>query len=543
MKKILFFLLISQLVFSQQWSISFSERNALINLYSTTNGEQWSQKWDMNKDPKLWYGIKVKNGSVAEINLRGNGLQGNFPTFVSALPKLQKLDLSSNQLSGQLPQALSTIAATLLRLDISNNSFEGDPSNAIASLSNLQELSLGNNDFIFSDIDAFLQHFPQLKVLDLSHCALSAVPQKIATLSQLEALTLSNNSISQGFSNTASLSNLSYLNFSGNNLSTIPAAFSSLTQLTTLDLSFNALARNYATPLSTLQNLEWLSLASNQIATIPAEISQLKKLVHLNLADNKIAGGLENLVILKDLEQLYLDKNLLSGGFPSTLLQLKNLQMLSLTRNKLSGEIPQNLPALTFLENNRFTMQELKTFLAQDHKFSDFTYSPQLYDEEKSMSIHLGGSINLPQSLSGPNYQFTWFKNLDQKTSVTTENYHISSAEESDFGQYTCEAYYFEKLPNILLELSLYREPVTLTKDLATEEIKTTLAVYPNPTADYLHIRTTKIIEKVFVFDLSGKLLITEKSKTIDVRNLPSAAYVISVKTDDGLKSFKFIKK
>jgi hypothetical protein len=51
----------------------------------------------------------------------------------------------------------------------------------------------------------------------------------------------------------------------------------------------------------------------------------------LNFAENQISGGFETLLPLTKLEQIYLDKNLISGAFPSSLLQLKMLQMLSLT--------------------------------------------------------------------------------------------------------------------------------------------------------------------------------------------------------------------
>ena len=40
--------------------------------------------------------------------------------------------------------------------------------------------------------------------------------------------------------------------------------------------------------------------------------------------------------------------------------------MLSLTGNQLSGEIPANIPQLTFLENNRFTKQDIKNFMVQE---------------------------------------------------------------------------------------------------------------------------------------------------------------------------------
>lgn len=543
MKKFLLFLFFSQLYFAQQYSISFAERTALVNLYLATSGEEWSQKWDFTKDPKYWYGVKIKNGSVTEINLRGNALKGNFPPSVSGFSKLQKLDLSSNQLMGEVAPALSSLN-NLVRLDISHNRLTGDPAAAIIPLFNLKEISVGNNNFAFADLNTFLQNFPTLQVLDLSQLILTAVPSNISTLTSLESLNISNNTISQNFGALSAFANLKELNFSGNQLTQIPSQLSSLTGLTSLDLSHNLFATSYSAALSSLKNLEWLSLADNQITAFPTELSQLKKLVHFNISDNKISGGFGSLLVLKDLEQLYLDKNLISGIFPAELLQLSQLQMISLTGNQLSGEIPNNIPALTFLENNRYTRQDIKNFIIKDKILADFTYSPQRYDEEKTVFAALGSSATLPQSLSGEDYQFTWFKNLDQKTAVTAESYYISKVEDDDFTDYTCEAYTFEKLPEALLEISFFREPVTLEKDLGTAEVKTDLVVYPNPAADFIHIKTIRQhIEKVFIFDLSGKLILTDDKKDINISHLPAANYIISIKTDEGIKSFKIIKK
>jgi len=542
-KKFLLFLFFSQLYFSQQYSISFAERTALVNLYLATSGEEWSQKWDFTKDPKYWYGVKIKNGSVTEINLRGNALKGNFPPSVSGFSKLQKLDLSSNQLMVEIAPALSSLN-NLVRLDISHNRLTGDPAAAIIPLFNLKEISIGNNNFAFADLNTFLQNFPALRVLDLSQLGLTAVPSNISTLTSLESLNLSNNTISQNFGALSALANLKELNFSGNQLIQIPSQLSSLTGLTSLDLSRNLFATSYSAALASLKNLEWLSLADNQITAFPTELSQLKKLVHFNISDNKISGGFGSLLVLKDLEQLYLDKNLISGIFPAELLQLSQLQMISLTGNQLSGEIPNNIPALTFLENNRYTRQDIKNFIIKDKILADFTYSPQRYDEEKTVFAALGSSATLPQSLSGEDYQFTWFKNLDQKTAVTAESYYISKVEDDDFTDYTCEAYTFEKLPEALLEISFFREPVTLDKDLGTAEVKTDLVVYPNPATDFIHIKTIRQhIEKVFIFDLSGKLILTDDKKDINISHLPAANYIISIKTDEGIKSFKIIKK
>lgn len=542
MKKTLFFILLSSLCFGQKWSISFAERTSLINLYNSCSGENWSTTWDLEKDPKYWYGIKIKKGNVSEINLRGNALKGDFPVAVAGLTKLEKLDLSSNQLSGEISTTISGLS-NLVRLDLSNNRFSGDPMVAILPLSQLKEISVGNNNFVFGDIETFLQNFPQVEVLDLAHIALNAVPQKISTLTKLEFLNLSNNSITQNFNHLSTLISLKELNLAGNQLTKIPAELGMLTQLRTLDLSNNTISPNSTTPLAQLKNLEWLSMSGNKMIGFPPQLSQLKTLIHLNFSDNQISSGFENLVGLQNLEQIYLDKNLISGAFPTSILELKKLQMLSLTGNQLFGEIPETVPALTFIDNNRFTKQDIKNFLLKEKSVADFTYSPQRYDEPKTVFASLGNAATLPQSLSGDDYQFTWFKNLDQKTSTTAESYYISNVETEDFSDYTCEAYSFEVLPKELMEISFYREPVTLAQELGTEEVQNNLFVYPNPTSDFINIKTTKLdIEKVFIFDLSGKLIMTEKSKRIDVSHLPSATYIITIKTSDHLKSFKFIK-
>lgn len=541
MKKILFFLLISNYIFAQ-WSISGAERNALISLYNSTSGETWSTSWNLEKDPKSWYGIKIANGAVREINLRGNALKGNFPTTLGAFSQLQKLDLSSNQLSGEISGGISGLTQ-LVRLDLSNNRLTGDPSLTLSSLSQLEELSLGNNFFAASDVNSFLQNFTHIKVLDLAHFGLNAVPQRISSFAGLQSLNLSNNALSQNFGVFSSLKNLEQLDLSGNQLTEIPATLSSLSQLKILNLSNNLFANSYAAPLSGMRSLEWLSLENNFIETFPAEMLQLPKLVHINFGRNKISGGTSALASLKNLEQIYLNNNLLTGTFPSDLLQLTKLQMLNLTSNQLTGDIPVNIPEITYLGNNRFNENQIQDFLTNRKEIVDFEYSPQRYDEPQIIAVTTGSSVTLSQSKTGDEYTFTWLKTLDQDINQHFENYFINAVENKDFDYYTCEAYFLKKFPEFLMEVSFFREPLKLEDALATEETTKGLTIYPNPTQDFLHIKATNSeVEKSYIFDLSGKLLLETKETVINVKSFPSAAYLISIKTDSGFKTFKFIK-
>lgn len=544
MKIILFFLLIAN-VFSAQSHISSAEKNALLNLYQSTNGDNWSESWDLTKEPKDWYGITIKNGTVSEIKLRGNALKGNFPAILSVFSNLEVLDLSNNNISGEVSASVSSLSK-LISFSINDNFLSGDPTHILSSQNLLQELSIGHNQFIFNDINDLLQNFTSVKVLDISGLNLTSVPQQISKFASLEILDLSDNQLKTGFNNLSALTSLQSLNLAGNELSILPTQLADLPQLTTLNLSRNVLGLNYESKLNNLINLEWLSLENNQLKDLPVNINRFQKLIHLNLGRNQISGNLSALANLNNLEQIFLDHNLLADAFPIELLQLKKLQMLSLSGNNLEGALPDVLPALTFVDDNRFTLTQIKKYLDKKPKNADFIYSPQRYDKALSKSGAIGENITLQQSLTGNDYQFTWFKNLDIKQAGNLEQYFINDLKEEDFTDYTCEAYFAKNYADYFLEVSFFREPITLESTLATKEITKDLTIYPNPTSDLLYVQATnQKVERVTIYETSGKQIFTDNGPNklrINVKNFPSGAYLIVIKTNAGSKTYKFIK-
>lgn len=544
MKKILFFLLISNFLFSQ-WSISNAERSALISIYNSTDGENWNRTWDLEMDPRNWFGISVKNGAVIELNLSGNALKGNFPSNLASFPKLTKLDLSNNQLSGDVPAGISSLSL-LTKLDISNNKLTGDPTQSLTGLFNVDDLALGGNLFTIPDVNGLLQNFNNIKTLNISDLGLISIPTKITAFINLETLILDNNPIpANAFGNIANHPKLTNLSLSGLQLSQIPNQVSQLTQLTSLNLSNNSFTEQNTSGLSTLTNLVWLSLENNQLTQIPSQIPQLKKLQTLNLGRNKISSGVSLLTGLTNLQQLFLNNNLLSGAFPSELLGMSKLLMVNLNSNQLSGDLPDRLPEITHISNNRFNKNQLRDYIVDFAEQTDFNYSPQRYDDVKEVLGVLGQPAKLDQSLSGSDYTFTWFKNLDQKTNTTTADLSFGSVEESDYATYTAEAYTYSVLDNsVIFDLSLFREPISLVKVLGTAENSKYFNIYPNPTSDYLNIVSTKYdIQKIHIYDLSGKQMLSESKSKIDVSKLPSGVYMLIIKTQEGNKNFKFIKQ
>ena len=86
---------------------------------------------------------------------------------------------------------------------------------------------------------------------------------------------------------------------------------------------------------------------------------------------------------------------------------------------------------------------------------------------------------------------------------------------------------------------------VTQGAILATGESKLSIiTLYPNPTSDYLNIKTDHNISKVDLFDMTGKLVLSSKLQEhkVDVSTLIKGNYIIKIYTQSGVVTSKFIK-
>ncbi|MCO5555979.1 hypothetical protein L7F22_009523 [Adiantum nelumboides] len=78
---------------------------------------------------------------LTKLSLRNCNLTGSIPDL-SAMSSLGYLDLSQNQLTGQLPSSISQIITTI---DLSNNQLDGEIPESLYKLETLEFLLLGNN--------------------------------------------------------------------------------------------------------------------------------------------------------------------------------------------------------------------------------------------------------------------------------------------------------------------------------------------------------------------------------------------------------------
>ena len=108
-----------------------TDRDALIALYNSTDGENWNNNtnWNTEEDISTWFGVTVADGRVTWLRLRRNNLTGSIPDEVGNLSAMERLDLRENSLTGPIPstvQQLSNLIVLFLRV----NSLSGPRSRA-----------------------------------------------------------------------------------------------------------------------------------------------------------------------------------------------------------------------------------------------------------------------------------------------------------------------------------------------------------------------------------------------------------------------------
>ena len=78
---------------------------------------------------------------------------------------------------------------------------------------------------------------------------------------------------------------------------------------------------------------------------------------------------------------------------------------------------------------------------------------------------------------------------------------------------------------------------VTYTVFVGIDDVKKTLATYPNPTSDIFNIETTSIIENVEIYSVNGQLVdiinVNNAKCTLDLSNY-AGVYIVKINTKDG---------
>lgn len=156
--------------FTQQGRPSLFEdryRAALIDLYDSTGGDKWyrNDNWCSDLPLKDWYGVHTDaSGAFTGLSLGNNNLTGSLPDSFADLSSTGVINLYGNSLGGNIPSFIYGFRY----LDLSDNEFtsiddvKGDP-----SLSPIQSLDISGNK-IEGRLPESIGYLPMLELLNMS---------------------------------------------------------------------------------------------------------------------------------------------------------------------------------------------------------------------------------------------------------------------------------------------------------------------------------------------------------------------------------------
>jgi len=295
---------------------------------------------------------KSKTHTLVMLDLSNNELKGELPDCWNNLASLQYLDLSNNNLFGKIPFSMGALS-DLEALSLTNNNLGGQLPSSLKNCTNLALLDLEENMF-HGPLPLWIgDSLHQLIILSLRFNKFNgSLPSNLCYLRKLHVLDLSLNSLSGGIptcvKNLTSMAQ-EFINSTSSFLPVISLNDGSFDLPYDFDLflMWKGVDQLYKNSYKFLKSID---LSSNHLTgEIPVEMEYLFGLISLNLSRNNLSGEIiPNIGNFKSLEFLDLSRNHLSGRIPPSLAHIDRLTWLDLSNNQLYGKIPIGTQLQTF---------------------------------------------------------------------------------------------------------------------------------------------------------------------------------------------------
>lgn len=291
---------------------------------------------DISHNPRM---VSFQNFSKYTLpNLRSLSMSSchitQFPYFLSTSPQLTSLDLSDNQIQGNVPTWLLGVG-----------------------IDSLSYCNLSHN-FLTGTIEQFL--WKNIRFLDLRSNLLKG--KLLIPSPSTSFFSMSNNQLTGALPSTlCNLTSLTVIDLSTNSLSgKIPQCIGTFSRsLSVLDLHMNQFLGKIPSTFPKANILRNLNLRGNGMeGPLPQSLINCRKMEVLDLGDNKINDTFPNwLESLPLLQVLVLRSNRLYGpiGNPKTRFPFQKLRIMDLSHNQFGGPLPtnylQNLMAMTNMQD------------------------------------------------------------------------------------------------------------------------------------------------------------------------------------------------
>lgn len=551
-------------VYTFQLPIKETDKQALIDLYNSTNGENWTGRIDGGTTYPVWdisatnafdkptlssNGIEInREGYITSIDLSNRNLNGTLPVSIGNLQELSLLKLNDNLIQGAVPDAIANLPV-VETIDISSNSITALPE--LVNISGLRSLNTLSNYIDFTSIE---------QNIDVQGYLYS--PQKRFTEN---VSTQGGSSLTITFDAGGTATYYQWFDETGKqvaegNTFIIEDADNSNAQ------KYTCVAKNYLAQQSDFSLEKEFNVTITQK---PIDANDLAALIAIREAvgdanlkndwdDNIDASTWRGITVdIKGrVTAIDLNSNNLSGELPPAIGDLTMLRNINLTDNQITGSIPaemanlsnlrsvlisnnqiENMPVLSGLpEINQIDVSDNKlgfTPLYSNSLIKNFSYVPQT---GKVYSFNIQGGDNLVLTVDD-NHVFNSFEwaHDGQLMDVSTNTHTIINAKKSDNGVFECTVSN-NFVPNLNIDYIFH---VTVNQsDIVQNDYNALIDLY-NATDGANWIYTWDLNDNVLNWhgielDYSGKVISIDLSNNKLNGSIPA-----SIGTLDKLSSFK----
>ncbi|XP_058108769.1 protein STRUBBELIG-RECEPTOR FAMILY 6-like [Magnolia sinica] len=171
-----------------------TQASALRVMYTSLNSSPQLTGWSSTGDDpcgQSWKGVTCSGSSVTEIKLSSLQLSGSMGYQLDSLTALTNFDMSNNNLGNSIPYQLPP---NLQRLNLAGNSFNGGLPYSISQMTSLKYLNVSRNQLQGELGGQFGGQLTGLSTLDLSFNTFTGnLPQGFSSLSSINSMFLQNN--------------------------------------------------------------------------------------------------------------------------------------------------------------------------------------------------------------------------------------------------------------------------------------------------------------------------------------------------------------